>query len=192
VIELIFNTTDNYRLESLFESSYLYPYSPPEIDPASSSSYQPLLKDVYLNPFHLSNNNNPFSSHSDLEKIVNPADPLESFFNSKKEVLLDFAKGLINQIYERIAISENNLYEMDKRISRANSVLDQLEVFELGSIPVIDKRKVVFEQELIGFEQEKRLEKVACWRDITRLKSQLLEIKQQISTQTNRQKLIYG
>ena len=111
---------------------------------------------------------------------------------SKKEVLTNTAKGVLEQIYERLAIKDQNLYEIDNRIGRANSVLSQLDVFELGALPVIDKRKASFEKELILFEQEKRFEQVACWQDISRLKTQLLEVKAQIDNQSNRQRLIYG
>jgi len=130
------------------------------------------------------------SDNLGLDSIVTHGDPIDMFLDSKKEVLLNSSKGILEQIYERIAIRDSNLYEIDGRISRANSVLDQLDVFELGALPVIDKRKSFFEKELITFEQEKRFEQVASWRDVSRLQGQLLELKQQIDTHANRQKLI--
>ena len=130
------------------------------------------------------------SDNPGLDSIVKANDPIDRFLDSKKEVLLNSSKGILEQIYERLSIRDSNLYEIDGRISRANSVLDQLDVFELGALPVIDKRKSFFEKELITFEQEKRFEQVACWRDVSRLQGQLLELKQQIDTQSNRQKLI--
>ena len=192
MIKLIFNNLYPNELESLAERTYSYHYPPNDAD-------RPVLSACRFYPngvgYQDASHNQEIHKNSvqkSLEKIVGEKDSLEHFLNSKKEVLIDTAKGILTQIYERKAISEENLYEIDKRISRANSVLEQLRVFDLGTNPVIDKRKVFFEKDLITFEQEKRLEKVACWRDITRLKTQLLEIKQQIDTQTNRQKLIYG
>jgi hypothetical protein len=125
-----------------------------------------------------------------LDSIVTHGDPIDRFLDSKKEVLLNSSKGILEQIYERLSIRDSNLCEIDGRICRANSVLDQLDVFELGALPVIDKRKSFFEKELITFEQEKRFEQVASWRDVSRLQGQLLELKQQIDSQANRQKLI--
>ncbi|MCX6833305.1 MAG: hypothetical protein NT028_14475 [candidate division Zixibacteria bacterium] len=125
-----------------------------------------------------------------LDSIVTGSDPIDRFLDSKREVLLNSSNGILEQIYERLSIRDSNLYEIDGRICRANSVLDQLDVFELGALPVIDKRKSFFEKELITFEQEKRFEQVACWRDVSRLQGQLLELKQQIDSQSNRQKLI--
>ena len=130
------------------------------------------------------------SDNLGLDSIVTHGDPIDRFLDSKKEVLLNSSKGILEQIYDRLSIRDSNLYEIDGRICRANSVLDQLDVFELGALPVIDKRKSFFEKELITFEQEKRFEQVACWRDVSRLQGQLLELKQQIDTQSNRQKLI--
>ena len=192
MIKLIFNNLYPNELESLAEHtySYLYPLNDVDLPVLSSCRSYPNSVDYQDVPYDGEIHKN--NIQKSLETIIEGKDSLEHFLHSKKEVLLDTAKGILTQIYERRAISEENLYEIDKRISRANSVLEQLRVFDLGTNPVIDKRKVFFEKELIGFEQEKRLEKVACWRDITRLKTQLLEIKQQIDTQTNRQKLIYG
>jgi len=129
-------------------------------------------------------------SGSDLDFIVKANDPIDRFIDSKKEVLIGSVNGILEQIYERLSIRDSNLYEIDQRIGRADSILDQLDVFELGALPVIDKRKAFIEKELITFEQEKRFEQVACWRDVSRLQGQLLELKQQIDTQANRQKLI--
>ena len=130
------------------------------------------------------------SDNLGLDSIVTHGDPIDRFLDSKREVLLNSSKGILEQIYERLSIRDSNLYEIGGRICRANSVLDQLDVFELGALPVIDKRKSFFEKELITFEQEKRFEQVACWRDVSRLQGQLLELKQQIDSQANRQKLI--
>jgi len=148
--------------------------------------YLPCIDDQYL-PVA-----SPKSASDDLglDFIVTRSDPIDRFLDSKKEVLLNSSKGILEQVYERLSIRDSNLYEIDGRICRANSVLDQLDVFELGALPVIDKRKSFFEKELITFEQEKRFEQVACWRDVSRLQGQLLELKQQIDTQANRQKLI--
>lgn len=125
-----------------------------------------------------------------LDSTVSHGDPIDRFLDSKKEVLLNSSKGILEQIYERLSIRDGNLYEIDQRIGRADSILDQLDVFELGALPVIDKRKAIIEKELITFEQEKRFEQVACWRDVSRLQGQLLELKQQIDSQSNRQRLI--
>ena len=132
----------------------------------------------------------PSNKRSGLDSIVKRSDPIDRFLDSKREVLLNSATSILEQIYERLTLRDNNLYEINQRISRADSILDQLDVFELGALPVIDKRKAIIEKELITFEQEGRFEKVACWRDVSRLQGQLLELKQQIDSQSNRQKLI--
>ena len=183
MVKIIFN---NPFYQALFPYSNLNPIYSLQ---SNSSGFQPYQLSQSAIDNYLVNDN---QESNGLESLVKSDDPLEMIIGSKKEVLNNTAKGVLKQIYERLAIKDQNLYEIDKRISRANSVLSQLDVFELGALPVIDKRKASFEKELILFEQEKRFEQVACWRDISRLKNQLLEVKAEIDNQSNRQRLIYG
>ena len=187
VIPTIFNNIEPYQITN--PGNYYPDLSPTSILPSSTlANYQFLL---YPHDNYSQATNPPSSLEiPSLDSIVSKNDPIDRFLNSKKDVLLNSTRGILEQIYERLALRDSNIYELDQRISRANSVLDQLDVFELGSLPVIDKRKSFFEKDLMTFEQEKRFEKVACWRDISRLQGQLLEIKQQIDTQANRQELI--
>jgi hypothetical protein len=181
--------------------NYVNPYNPTgheqfssEPAPQAFSTFSRLLGHPYLLGIddHYLPVTSPKSASDNLglDSIATRGDPIDMFLDSKKEVLLNSANGILEQIYERLSIRDSNLYEIDGRICRANSVLDQLDVFELGALPVIDKRKSFFEKELITFEQEKRFEQVACWRDVSRLQGQLLELKQQIDSQSNRQKLV--
>ena len=187
VIPTNFNNNEPYQVASL--GDYY-----PDLSPAANLQSTTLIRYQQLLDPHdnYSQTTIPPPSHAipSLDSIVSKNDPIDRFLNSKKEVLLNSTRGILEQIYERLSLRDSNIYELDQRISRANSVLDQLDVFELGSLPVIDKRKSFFEKDLMTFEQEKRFEKVACWRDISRLQGQLLEIKQQIDTQANRHKLI--
>lgn len=185
---MIFNYLNPYVRTALADR-YYSKSSPAKVLSLSSfpgSLYGINLQDDYL----LGADPEPGNQSSGLDSIIKANDPIDRFLDSKKEVLVNSAKRILEQIYERLALRDSNLYEIDQRISRANSVLEQLDVFELGALPVIDKRKVFFEKELITFEQEGRFEKVACWRDVSRLQGQLLELKQQIDSQSNRQKLI--
>jgi hypothetical protein len=185
---MIFNYLNPYVRTALADRYYssLSPAKALSFSSFPGSLYGLNLQDDYL----LGADPEPSNQSSDLDSIVRANDPIDRFLDSKKDVLADSAKGILEQIQERLALRDSNLYEIDQRISRANSVLDQLDVFELGALPVIDKRKSFFEKELITFEQEKRFEQVACWRDVSRLQGQLLELQQQIDSQVNRQKLI--
>jgi hypothetical protein len=127
-----------------------------------------------------------------LPAIMEDHDPLNRFLDSKKESLTTVAKSILEQMYERTAIRDQNFYEIEQRVSRDHSILDQLETIYLGMDPVIDKRKAILHQELIAFEQERRFEAVSCWRDISRLKLQLGEIGQLLDNHASRERLIEG
>jgi hypothetical protein len=127
-----------------------------------------------------------------LPAITVDQDPLNRFLDAMKESLTTVAKSILEQMYERTSIRNQNFYEIDQRVSRDHSILDQLETIYLGMDPVIDKRKAILQQELIAFEQERRFEAVSCWRDISRLKLQLGEIGQLLDNHTSRERLIEG
>ena len=127
-----------------------------------------------------------------LPLVVVDQDPLHRFLDAKKESLTTVAKSILEQMYERTTIRNQNFYEIDQRVSRAHSILEQLEIFDLGVDQVIDKRKAILQQELIAFEQERRFEAVSCWRDISRLKLQLGEIGQLLDSHASRERLIEG
>ena len=177
---MIFNGFNPLNYEQLNPHPYL----------AQSPNYSFFSSPYQASQSYADDSNLPYTEG--LEEKVVSKDPLDLFLGSKKEALTESVKAIVGQIYDRLAISDLNLYEIDQRMSRANSVIDQLDVFELGALQVVDKRKATFQKELIGFEQEKRFERVACWRDVSRLKTQLLEIKQQLDIQSSREKLING
>lgn len=186
MVPTIFNNANPYHTQASYNfGSYLagtpYPSSSKFIDDCSfdriSESYAPFA------------GQRESAYNSDLVFLVGD-EPIDRFLNAKKEVLQTSCKGIKDQIYARLDLRDKNLYEIDQRIGRADSILDQLDIFELGALPVIDKRKAFIEKELIAFEQERRFEQVACWRDVSRLQGQLLELQRQIDSQDNRQKLI--
>ena len=57
-----------------------------------------------------------------------------------------------------------------------HSRLFPLYQFHVGLNPNVDRMRSNIDKELIGLEREKRMEEVACWRDISRLRGELREI----------------
>jgi hypothetical protein len=175
--------SSHYFLDSQLAQS---PVSPPlGFCHPSQSSIDYLVSSANLEP-------NQAGRKLNLPSIVIDQDPLNRFLDSKKESLTTVAKSILVQMYERTAIRNQNFYEIDQRVSRDHSILDQLETIYLGMDPVVDKRKAILQQELIAFEQERRFEAVSCWRDISRLKLQLGEIGQLLDNHASRERLIEG
>jgi len=189
---MIFNYVDPYQ-QKAFSGHYFLdsslsqsPVSPPlGFYQASQSSIDYVVRSV--DP-----EQNQAAKKFSLPAIAVDQDPLNRFLDSKKESLTTVAKSILEQMYERTVIRNQNFYEIDQRVSRDHSILDQLEIIYLGMDPVIDKRKAILQQELIAFEQERRFEAVSCWRDISRLKLQLGEIGQLLDNHASRERLIEG
>ena len=145
---MLFNTNNNYFQQGLAYRAYL-----DSSFPLSHQFYLPLQNLLSYS----SDNSDPEPAHplskhdggvGTLDNLIK--DPLDRFLNSKKESLNDLAKGIIAQIYERTAIRDDNFYEIDQRVSRANSILDMLSIFYLGANMVVDKRKAIIEKELMA------------------------------------------
>ncbi|MFZ1684107.1 MAG: hypothetical protein WAU88_08260 [Candidatus Zixiibacteriota bacterium] len=189
---MIFNYGNPYQQN--VSSNHYFSDSPPSQNPISPpfGSYQPSQSsiDYLVGPIDPKQNNS--ERKLNLPAIVGDQDPLNRFLDSKKESLTTVAKSILEQMYERTAIRNQNFYEIDQRVSRDHSILDQLETIYLGMDPVVDKRKAILHQELIAFEQERRFEAVSCWRDISRLKLQLGEIGQLLDNHASRERLIEG
>ncbi len=154
--------------------------------------YQPSQSSIDYLVGSVDSEQNQAGKKFNLSSVVVDQDPLNRFLDAKKESLATVAKSILEQMYERTAIRNQNFYEIDQRVSRDHSILDQLETIYLGMDPVVDKRKAILHQELIAFEQERRFEAVSCWRDISRLKLQLGEIGQLLDNHTSRERLIEG
>ena len=192
MIRMIFNYGTPYQ-QNAFSSHYFFdtplsqnPVSPPH------GFYQPSQSSIDYLVGSIDPEQKQGANKPSLPAITVDQDPLHRFLDSKKESLTGVARSILEQMYERTAIRNNNFYEIDERVSRAHSILDQLDIFDLGVDQVIDKRKAILQQELIAFEQERRFEAVSCWRDISRLKLQLGEIGQLLDNHASRERLIEG
>ena len=185
MIFMIFN--NSYNEHSASDQPYLRPYNSDYTSSFVPFDYSRQTIDNYILPFvsYLNNDNNimPAFAKDDI---------LSSFLYSKKESLIEAGASILNQVYERIDLKNKNLYELDQRICQAGSEILQLDHFNLGTNGAVDKRVANVEKDLFSFEREKRFEQVACWRDISRLQIQLMDIKQNLDSQTSREKLIEG
>lgn len=189
---MIFNYGNPYQ-QNVFSNHYFLD-SPSSQGPVSPpiGFYQPSQSSIDYLVGSVDSEQGKAGKILNLPAIIVDQDPLNRFLDSKKESLTTVAKSILEQMYERTTIRDKNFYEIDQRVSRDHSILDQLETIYLGMDPVIDKRKAILHQELIAFEQERRFEAVSCWRDISRLKLQLGEIGQLLDNHISRGRLIEG
>jgi len=119
-------------------------------------------------------------------------DPLESFLQARQYNLSKSAEDLTKLIDQREKIKERNLYKISLGECNINSKLLNLENWYLGVNPVIDKRRAIFEKELLDFEKQKRMEETAAWKDILSLKGDLRQVVQDLYKEQSKQSLLHG
>ena len=164
-----------------------YSYSYPDLSYHPSDSYgidTPQRKDEGL------------VSHLDVLSAdiqqVSRADPLNQFFAGKKAFLSKSVEEMVGLIYEREHLKHENIHKIDYDACRVGTKLLQLYEWPVGSNSNIDSTRTNLLREINAFEREKRMEEVACWRDVCRVKSDLREVMREVSQEKFRQDLISG
>lgn len=106
-------------------------------------------------------------------------DPLSDFFGAKKASLGNKVTGILSMIYEREEIAQEHSRKIDYESCAVKSKLFQVDDWVPGINRNVDKIRETTERELLGLEREKRMEQVACWRDVSRLRMELSETMQE-------------
>lgn len=126
--------------------------------------------------------------HSDLGKTLEgilfekPSEKkvtaLERIFSDKTRTLKAGVKALLDEIETREALDTHLLGKIDGEIGQHRERLSDIKMFEEKYFPAMDtdtKRLVVdIEDKVLALEQEKRKEKLECWRDLMFLKKYLM------------------
>lgn len=95
-------------------------------------------------------------------------------------------ESILGDMSERYSLLQNNVSTLDYQICRVDSLVMQLPIFALGLSKDLDKIRTSLESEVMGIEQLKMKEQTSCWKDVSRLKSDLLEaINEHSSAQTS-------
>ena len=120
------------------------------------------------------------------------SDPLGAFLTGKKRFLAKSVEDLLGLLYEREQIKYDSLRKIDYDSAQIKARLFEIDSWRTGINPQIDKTRANIERELLAFEREKRFEEVACWRDTTRLKSELREVLREFDSEKRREAVLGG
>ena len=149
-----------------------YPLHPfiiaPDPHGSSQSEIPPSSNDLYLQDF--------FGYWLSPRDRGPDPDPIREFMESKKRFLSRGIEDVLGLIHERVTIKYDLLHQIDYDSCKMHSRLFPLYHFHIGLNPNVDRMRSNIDKELIGLEREKRMEEVACWRDISRLRGELREI----------------
>jgi len=120
------------------------------------------------------------------------SDPLDCFFSGKRDFIARSVEDILGMIYERESLKYENIEKIDYDFCKVHSRLFPLEYWETGMHSEIDKTRTNIEKELVNLEREKRMEEVASWRDIARLRTDLREVMREFTQQKSREALLSG
>ena len=119
-------------------------------------------------------------------------DPLAPFFHGQKAFLGKSVQDILGLIYERETLKTENLRRIDYDSSQLKSRLFEIDSWRTGANPQIDKTRAQIDRDLLACEREKRFEDVACWRDTTRLKTELRETLGEFQREKRKEDLLSG
>ncbi|NUM55791.1 MAG: hypothetical protein HUU46_19290 [Candidatus Hydrogenedentes bacterium] len=116
-------------------------------------------------------------------------DPLDTFFSAKRTFLGKSVEDILGSIYERISLKYENLHQLEYQSIRLGTRLLELNNCNWGMNPQIERVRINLEREILSTDTEKRNEEVECWRDVTRLKTELREVLREFSQEKQKSAL---
>ena len=117
-------------------------------------------------------------------------DPLDTFFSAKRTFLGKSVEDILGSIYERVSLKYENLHQLEYQSIRLGTRLLELNNCNWGMNPQIERVRINLEREILSTDTEKRTEEVECWRDVTRLKTELRETLREFSQEKQKSALI--
>ena len=103
-------------------------------------------------------------------------DPIANLFSDKKRFLEQSVGDTLETIYDRDTLMQNALDDIERQECKARERLFEVEDWHSGVSTSIDKLRSEVRKEVASLKQQKRDERVSCWRDVTRTKTDLREL----------------
>jgi len=119
-------------------------------------------------------------------------DPLGKILSGKREFLNKSIEEIITLIKEREQLRDRNIYKIDIDICKINTVMLNLPGQRYSIDVDTDTINDTLQKQVMTLNKEKRAEEVACWRDITRLKSDLKDSLKELAQEKRKQSLLSG
>ena len=122
--------------------------------------------------------------------VSSSSNSLEQFLSGKKRFAAKSVEEMLGLIYEREQIKDEMVRKIDLESAALKERLWETGDWRTGVNPQLDKTRGQIEGELMGLEREKRMEEVACWRDIVRIKGDLREALRDFDQEKRKEILI--
>lgn len=121
---------------------------------------------------------------------ANSGDALDRFLGGKRQFAAKSVEEILSIIYDRERIRYDQSRRIDYESTKVNERLMEIGPWRTGLNPQIDKTRGQLQREILTLERERRMEEVACWRDITRLKGDLREALRVFDQEKRKEHLI--
>ncbi|MCG2661322.1 MAG: hypothetical protein L6437_13880 [Kiritimatiellae bacterium] len=113
-------------------------------------------------------------------------DPITGMFKEKAHFGRAVIEDVITDMALRYKMMNRAILTLDYQICAVDSEIMELPNFQIGFSKDLDKLKTALEKTVMDMDQQKHEERIAGWKDITRLKTDLLEVlKDYVATQAS-------
>lgn len=129
----------------------------------------------------------------DAWKYEPGSDLIDVLFTDKVNATKFSILHLISQMRERQNIKKRNLKRIEYDIDKFNTHLAQIEDLCLyNEILELDNRKtkISLAQKTAGLKKDKRAEETSCWRDLTQLRKELMDLIKEYRAASRKKELI--
>jgi hypothetical protein len=135
---------------------------------------------------------NSFQSENNSVPNIFKRDPLARFISGKRKFLNKSLDDILNLIKKREKIKDRNSLEIDHEICQIHtSMLNHPKnkyAIDMAKLKSFD----ALQQQVNALYNAKRVEEISCWRDVTRLKSDLRESINELEQEKRKQSLLLG
>ena len=119
-------------------------------------------------------------------------DPLARFLSGKRKFLQNSFDGITGLIKERERLKYAAFYQINQDVCDVRTKMLNLPKSGYALIPDMEKTYDALHRQVVALHKEKRAEEVSCWRDVSRLKSDLQESIKQLEQERRKQSVLTG
>ncbi len=120
------------------------------------------------------------------------ADPVEEMLKARRGFLEKSVEDILSMLEERQDMKEDHLTKIDKESCEAKTRMFEVDGWQPAMNKEADRIRANSEKEMSGLEREKRMEEIACWRDVSRMRMELHTVLQEWSGEKRKESFLLG
>ena len=120
------------------------------------------------------------------------ADPIDSMLKAKGEFLERSIEDILGMIGDRERMRDEHVNKIDKESCQAKTRIFEIDHWQPAMNREADRIRANQEKEMSGLERERRMEEIACWRDVSRMRMELHGVLEEWSKEKRKEQLLLG